>query len=408
MHRLYRTEFRTAGRNAIAEVLETIHQLEVLDSTVVDDVLATMEAHIGAESLGKLLAARSSSKVQMIFRAGAAEAKRDYKLVVADRQAINTIASHDLIWIKDHYDNDLTARFRAVTTNVLDQGYSRRKLGEVLADELGAEIDADTEYWESLADHTVTKARNIGRISGWGVAGFTQIKVRAILDGKTSEICRDMNGRIIPLTHLQTQRDNVLNASSVEDLKAAMNWPRRFTGKTGELPENLGFPPYHYKCRTEVFGVVQKEIRADLGDSIESHDAAVLERHTPAEHWNRAEALRLQARSKNGLQWRPQDWQDDVRKVRIVKHGVGEFADDAEEYWKRAQETVSNADEVMAHVYRPSRKGSVERIQYRFFNRKTGAYTTVDDNGIIRGCYRSGDLDKTIAAKKENSLWLHP
>jgi hypothetical protein len=133
----------------------------------------------------------------------------------------------------------------------------------------------------------------------------------------------------------------------------------------------------------------------------------VLGAYTADEHWNRAQSLVNQAHNP-GLGWREQDWKDDVKKGLFVKHGADEFGDTAVRYDARAQETVMNADEVTVRVYRPDRKGMLPRIQYTYYSKTTSAMTVVDDNGLIRGCYQTEDVDKTVAGQARERLWLKP
>lgn len=74
------------------------------------------------------------------------------------------------------------------------------------------------------------------------------------MDERTSQICRSMNGRIIPASHIHAQSHNIQNAKSIAEKKAAATWATKpFYGKI--LPKNFGLPPYHFRCRTELVPV---------------------------------------------------------------------------------------------------------------------------------------------------------
>ncbi|MCB1154190.1 hypothetical protein KDL45_11110, partial [bacterium] len=334
-------------------------------------------------------------------------ATASYQLVVRDERAIRIIADHDLIWIKDHVDDDLMPKFREITTNVMREGYSRRNLAEALADGLGEAVDADAEYWSDLADHTATKAREIGRISGFEEAGIEKARVVAIIDGRTSAMCQTMNGRVIELTHLARQRDNILAATSADELKSAMAWPNTYTGPTSALPQNVGIPPYHYRCRSTLQAIVRPvKATAVAGARISLDDQQMIDQFSPEEHWYRADDLRKQAK-KGKLPWNEKDWKHDVAKsAHLVKHGKGFFGDDAKAYAKRTNETIDGADHVLVQIHRPKRKGSRPRMQYRFLNSKTDAMSIVDASGEIRGTHGSRDVDRTVAEMAKERMWL--
>ncbi len=105
-------------------------------------------------------------------------------------------------------------------------------------------------YFKGLADHIATKTKELGRISGYQRAGIKYVKVKAILDERTSIICRQMHGRIISVERLAEQKERILQARSIDELKAAQAWIPSFSGKTSELPDGVAGPPYHYRCRT--------------------------------------------------------------------------------------------------------------------------------------------------------------
>lgn len=110
---------------------------------------------------------------------------------------------------------------------------------------------ASRAYFNGLADHSARKLREIGRVAGYERAGITHVKVKAILDQRTSKICRAMNGRIIPVATLAAQKERILNAKGKEELKRAQPWLKEDqVTAAADLPENYGLPPYHYRCRT--------------------------------------------------------------------------------------------------------------------------------------------------------------
>jgi len=86
-------------------------------------------------------------------------------------------------------------------------------------------------------------------VAGYERAGITRVKVKAILDKRTSAICRALNGRIIEVAELSRQKEAILSAQSKEELKQAQPWLKA-SQVAGDLPSGYGLPPYHYRCRT--------------------------------------------------------------------------------------------------------------------------------------------------------------
>lgn len=115
-------------------------------------------------------------------------------------------------------------------------------------------LSANTSYFEGVSDHIISQMQNISRINEGAKNGVEYYKVVARIDGRTSECCKSMNGRIIPASHLEAQSQAIQNAKNIAQKKAAAIWRNgAFYGKI--LPKDFGLPPYHFRCRTEVVPV---------------------------------------------------------------------------------------------------------------------------------------------------------
>ncbi len=115
-------------------------------------------------------------------------------------------------------------------------------------------LSANTSYFEGVSDHIISQMQNISRINEGAKNGVEYYKVVARIDGRTSQCCRSMNGRIIPASHLEAQSQAIQNAKNIAQKKAAAIWRNgAFYGKI--LPKDFGLPPYHFRCRTEVVPV---------------------------------------------------------------------------------------------------------------------------------------------------------
>jgi hypothetical protein len=71
------------------------------------------------------------------------------------------------------------------------------------------------------------------------------------MDVKTTPICRSLHGRLIPMAHLKAQLDKIVSANSVAATIAARDMTQT-APIYGNLPANIGIPPYHFNCRTSL------------------------------------------------------------------------------------------------------------------------------------------------------------
>ncbi|MCD6654479.1 MAG: hypothetical protein LT067_06935 [Sulfurovum sp.] len=81
-------------------------------------------------------------------------------------------------------------------------------------------------------------------------AGVEEVKVVAVIDKKTSAVCRSMHGRIIPIKSVKDQADAITAATDIEEKKKASRWQSKPI--FGKLPSDVALPPYHFRCRTIV------------------------------------------------------------------------------------------------------------------------------------------------------------
>ncbi|MBD3866477.1 hypothetical protein JJB27_10570, partial [Campylobacter fetus subsp. venerealis] len=127
-------------------------------------------------------------------------------------------------------------------------------MAETLKEKFKGVLSANTSYFEGVSDHIISQAQNIARVNQSSKYGVKHYKVLARIDSRTSDICRSMNGRIIPASHIEAQSNNIQNAKDINEKKAAAIWRNEpFLGKI--LPSNFGLPPYHFRCRTELVPV---------------------------------------------------------------------------------------------------------------------------------------------------------
>ena len=265
-----------------------------------------------------------------------------------------------------------------------------------------------------------TKAREIGRIAGFEEAGITEVRVRAVMDAKTSPVCRSMNGRIIEIQHLTAQRDDILAAKTIDQLKNAAAWPTPQQGPTKSLPHNVGIPPYHYRCRTTLMAVVNKgQATATSGSRLSPRDEATLGRFDASEHANRA--MDLKAKAANLEYGDDKTLVSEVRKAQVEKHGADFGIDlpiddrgrkivtveDMNRFLGFARRGVAESDEVMVRVNQPHDRADAE-VQYHFFSRSVGAEVSVNEVGVIRMCdgIEPPDFDERVKWKAEISVWL--
>ncbi|CZE47901.1 phage head morphogenesis protein%2C SPP1 gp7 family [Campylobacter geochelonis] len=127
------------------------------------------------------------------------------------------------------------------------------------------------------------QASNIARVTQGAKYGVTHYEILAVMDSRTSEICRSMHGRIIPAKHLERQAQALLNAKNMAEKKNASIWQSKaYNGRSDKMPSNFGLPPYHFRCRTEAVPVWidEQSVKQDEGFDGFANNESVKMRNT--------------------------------------------------------------------------------------------------------------------------------
>lgn len=183
-----------------------------------------------------------------------------------DDRAAEWLNDHHMYWVGNYYDKHVSSQMSSFVAEKMQQGLGRSEIGKELASffegypGIGAKPES---YWRGFAANGMNRTRNFGLIQGYQEIGITELVVRAIIDERTSPICREMNGKVISIEAAVAQRDRLMQAQNPEDVKVISPWPKLpdIKGKSGEEVAGQGvvMPPYHYHCRTTVEAVYSKD-----------------------------------------------------------------------------------------------------------------------------------------------------
>jgi hypothetical protein len=110
-------------------------------------------------------------------------------------------------------------------------------------------------YFSIVANNAAVQASNVGRVLAMADAGVEKYRVEAILDKRTSNICRKLHGREFAVSKAASAVDEFLKVDSVTGLQKLLPFSKEDTVPKW-ADEGMGFPPYHNKCRTSVIPIV--------------------------------------------------------------------------------------------------------------------------------------------------------
>ena len=203
--------------------------------------------------------------------------KIDYSLDDADLGALNTLDEFNGWYIRDKFSKDTSDIINRELGDLLERGGTKREFAQTLETALEDHVTDSKTYWELLADHTLTKIQNMGHVSGYETAGVQYVKIVAVIDSKTTPVCRAMNNKVFKVADFRKQYDKIIRAAEKHDLKAYKAAQPMVNGKAmkGEISDEdikklgIKLPPYHFRCRTThvAYFEGERELRRPEKDS---------------------------------------------------------------------------------------------------------------------------------------------
>lgn len=185
--------------------------------------------------------------------------KRRLMMAAFDDDAMQWLNDHHMYWVGSYYDRFLSEQIAKTIKDGMVEGLGREAIGGKLKSFFdkypGVQSKPDV-YWRGMAANGMNRSRNFGLISGYQDVGVKQLRVLAVIDSRTSPICREMNGKIIPVARAADQRDAMMAAESPEDIKTISPWlaVKDIAGLSTAkiMDKGMIMPPFHFNCRSTV------------------------------------------------------------------------------------------------------------------------------------------------------------
>lgn len=254
----------TAMREGIAAALDRLRDLGPGKFSREDGetIMNVLEASVGPEAIRAAMREPVVNLTDALFRTGAEEVGQAVGVSIAfarpDLDALDVLKTGNLYWIGNSWNIKTQNNIAKILEDYFTEGMTREGLTQRFAEDFAGMSDRSLTYWELLADHTATKTREIGRVSGYERAEVARVQVRAQIDEGTTEICRQMNGRIIEVTKMRAQVTEYLDAVGKRDEpRAKAAWALNSDEDVDlsdindeDLDASIASPPYHFRCRT--------------------------------------------------------------------------------------------------------------------------------------------------------------
>jgi len=394
-------EWNAVTSEAIRDVIRAVNNRDAFTAAQLDEMISALRPRLGSAFANKVAAPMLELQAST-FGIGMEDIlsfKPSFNLV--DNRALEALARYATYPVLHHFDNQLETKIRDFGAQIIEQGLNREEAGKLFEDEFAKKYNVNSfRYWQGYANHVVTRSREFGRVNAYERAEIEFVEVRAILDHRTTEICRHMHGRRIKVSELVSIRDAMMDNTDPEAISDLVPWASAkeiSQTKTKDLPSGAIMPPYHFNCRTRTVAATEISERNQVekvksGSALSREDKKQLRRYTPEEYG----AILQTIRNRRSMKFNETDLQHGMAH-QARKFGFGK--DDTEGYTKLARAYMRKPDAILAQVY----KGGV---QFLFFGKN--GYTAVDTSLNFRGLYHHSEenIGNTFDGIRQNALWL--
>lgn len=174
---------------------------------------------------------------------------------VRDKGAVKILSKQNLFWIGEYYGENLKTKFDEITEGYFNSDKTIKEIAEDFKQEFQDVTNQGERYFYDLAEHQTNTVRELGKVNGFVTAGIEFYEIRAVMDDRTSDVCKRMNGVVFPVSRAIEYRDNILSLKDPEEIKKASPWltpsqVQELPAENENLPPGLSVPPYHFRCRT--------------------------------------------------------------------------------------------------------------------------------------------------------------
>lgn len=211
--------------------------------------------HTGARRSADRLRARSVQRAVGDGTTDAFQDAMDTVMTVDDQNAARWLERDSLFWINESWDSVIGPGIAREARDALEAGIGRRELASRLQSRF-TKFDRPEGHWRVIASSSLVRARSFGAVSGFETAGVQTFRFMAILDERTSPICREMDGRTFDIEQGRSLVDRATGARNPEQLKTIAPWVSAdFVAdkNSSELAAaGVMLPPLHGNCRSLV------------------------------------------------------------------------------------------------------------------------------------------------------------
>lgn len=165
--------------------------------------------------------------------------------------------------------------FEESIRSVLDGSKTKTEALKKLKEKLGVDLENKkiTERIDDIFRNKIYTSQNFSRIQRMHILGIAEVEIVAIMDAKTSPICRELNGRKFQVSEMSDFVEEFISTPVDENFWNKYRPPtakeiKDFPGmKSSEILKAIAVKcaPFHFRCRTTIIKFVKSVINRITG-----------------------------------------------------------------------------------------------------------------------------------------------
>ncbi len=259
-------------------VRESSKALKGLERAVAKDLAPIMEAAI--EDMYKT---SKVAQINQLFSKKRIKSKGDIATFgTKDVTQVEILQQNQNIYIQEGYKTQISnfdVRSKKILSQAAEEGLDQRSTGRLLQNAFGNTVD-NPKYWDMVGSSWMNRTRNISSLQTFDDGGFDEYEILAVVDERTSQICKQMNGKRFSIKKQLRIETKATEGEELDSLTKKTPWLTTRQGEDGDVtigvkrgngrftpvatngdlsksPQNLqrlgiAMPPFHGFCRTTV------------------------------------------------------------------------------------------------------------------------------------------------------------
>lgn len=160
-----------------------------------------------------------------------------YSLEAAETEAAKRMGSWTGHYVRDAYGELSVAgseQARQIASEMLREGAPATEIGNAMMNKMALALNRSRPYFQVVSNAMLGRSRSYGQLAGYREGGFQRYKIVAVLDEKTTNICRYMDGKELSVQGGLSRYEQVERARSPTAITYEMPWTRERTIKSGD------------------------------------------------------------------------------------------------------------------------------------------------------------------------------